>query len=482
VRSLALLALCTTAPAAAQTQPGATPPALNAGTGREAWQAPTLSITRYDEHWEALADPAARDDHWTERFKYAPLAGDAYLTTGIELRARSEKYSSNMWGDGPAPDDGYLWLRAMPYADVHVGTGRLGVRGFVQPIAAYAIGVAPVAGPVDQTRVDLLQGFADLRIGAETGSAEAAGATLRLGRQMLSLGTERLIGTRYGPNVPLAFDGARAVISLPGATVDLLAVRPVQPGSDSFDDRRSRSRRLDGIYASVPALGLSSGLDLYWLGYRNDAARFGGVTGMERRDSFGARLFGATAGWHWNVEGVVQRGRFAGQRIAAWTLGSEVGRRFVTAPLAPDAVLRVNVVSGDRRPDNGRLGTFNALFPKGKYFGELSPIGPTNIVSVNPRVGLALSGTMSASIAGMAYWRYSIGDGVYDIPGNLIRAPGSATARFVGKEAEATLAWQATPELELSTSLSAFAPGGFIRQTGPARTIAMLGLEANFRF
>jgi hypothetical protein len=82
----------------------------------------------------------------------------------------------------------------------------------------------------------------------------------------------------------------------------------------------------------------------------------------------------------------------------------------------------------------------------------------------------------------MAYWRYARGDGVYDIPGNLIRAPGSATARFIGKEVEGTLAWQATPELELSTSLSAFDPGPFIRQTGSARTIFMLGLEANFRF
>jgi hypothetical protein len=57
-----------------------------------------------------------------------------------------------------------------------------------------------------------------------------------------------------------------------------------------------------------------------------------------------------------------------------------------------------------------------------------------------------------------------------------------STARLIGREGEATLAWQATPELELSTSLSAFAPGGFIRQTGTARTITMLGLESNFRF
>lgn len=477
MRSLVLLAICVAAPAAAQTEPGAAP------TGTEAWQAPTLTSTRYDEHWTRLADPAERSDHWTDPFKYVPIGADAYLTTGVELRARNENYRHNLWGDGPAPDDGYLWLRAIPYVDLHVGTGAVGVRGFVQPIAAYAIGVAPSAGPVDQTRMDLLQGFVDVRLGtADTGSTSGEGVTLRAGRQMLSLGTERLVGTRYGPNVPLAFDGFRGLISIPGATISLLAVRPVRSGTRSFDDTRSRTKSLWGAYLTAPAAGTNSSLDVYYLGYRNTAAAFGGQAGVELRHSVGARVFGSASDWHWNVEGVAQFGHFAGQKIRAWTLGTEVGRSFPDAPLAPDAVFRINIVSGDKRRSDDRLGTFNALFPKGKYFGELSPVGPTNIVSANPRVGMTLAPRVSAGLAGMVYWRYSRADGVYDIPGNLIRAPGTATARFIGKEAEATLAWQATPELELSASLSAFAPGAFIRQTGPAKTITMLGFESNFRF
>lgn len=477
MRSLVLLGLILSAPAAAQTEPGAA-----AQSGAEAWQSPTLTITRYDEHWESLGNPVARDEHWTGQFKYIPIGSDAWATTGIELRARNENYSNNLWGGAPAPDDSFLWLRALPYADIHVGSGAIGVRAFIQPIAAFAIGVAPAAGPVDQTRFDLLQGFADIRLGAETGSITGPGITLRVGRQMLSLGTERLIGTRYGPNVPLAFDGFRGIVSLPGATISLLAVRPVRAGTGTFDDTRSRTKSLWGAYATVASIGMSSSLDLYYLGYRNTDATFDGRTGHELRHSVGARVFGASAGWHWNIEGVEQFGRFAGSPIAAWTFGSEIGRHFTGAPLSPDATLRVNVVSGDRRSRDGRLGTFNALFPKGKYFGELSPVGPYNIININPRIAASLGRGLSASLAGMLYWRYSRGDGVYDVPGNLVRAPGSATARFIGKEAEATIAWQATPELELSTSLSAFAPGGFIRQTGLAKTITMLGLESNLRF
>ena len=436
-------------------------PAL--GQSGEPWQPPTLTNTRYDEDWGKLADPANRAGRWTEDFKYIPVGGDAWLSTGIELRARSESYRNNLWGGADAPDDSYLWLRAIPYADLHVGK----LRAFVQPIVAYAVGMAPSVSPIDQSRVDLLQGFAQAEIGP---------VTLRAGRQMLSLGTERIVGTRYGPNVPLAFDGARADVRIGQATVSLLAVKPVQSGLASFDDAPSDTKALWGAYAALPAL------DIYYLGYRNRAARFGGITGRELRHSIGLRSHGKRGEWRWNVEGLYQFGTYDGQRIAAWTLGTEVGRDFPALPLSPAATLRFSIVSGDRDPADGHLGTFNALFPKGKYFGELSPVGPTNIVSVNPRMGFDLGGGVSASVAAMAYWRYSRGEGVYDIPGNLIRAAGDSDARFIGKEAEMSVAWQVRPEWELSTSVSAFAPGAFIRQTGPARTILMLGLESNFRF
>jgi hypothetical protein len=430
---------------------------------REAWQAPTLTITRYDEDWSDLADAEKREHHWTGPFKYVPLGDNAWISTGIELRARTESYEDNLWGSAEAPDDAYLWLRAMPYVDLHLGK----VRGFVQPIVATSIGVAPSASPIDETGADLLQGFVQADLGP---------VTLRGGRQMLSLGTERLVGTRYGPNVPLAFDGVRADVVVGGAKVSLLAARPVQPGTGSFDDRTSSSKALWGLYATTP------GLDLYYLGYSNERAQWGASSGKETRHSLGARWHGSRDDWHWNAEGVYQFGHFAGQTISAWTLGTELGRSFPDAPLQPDLTLRFNVVSGDRDPADNHLGTFNALFPKGKYFGELSPVGPYNLVNLHPALGLQLLPTISAGLAAAAFWRYSRGDGVYDIPGNLIRAAGDSRARFIGAEVEATLAWQASAELELSASLSAFRPGVFMRETGSAQTIHMLGLESNFRF
>jgi hypothetical protein len=431
----------------------------------EAWQSPTLTITRADEDWGELADPAHRTGRWTEDFKYIPLdaTGEAWVGTGLELRARMESFSNNLWGGAEAPDDAYLWTRATPHVDLHLGK----VRAFVQPIAAYAVGVAPAASPIDQTRTDLLQGFVEV---------EAGPVSLRGGRQMLALGTERLVGTRYGPNVPLAFDGARADIRHGRATVSVFAVKPVQPRAESFDDRTSPTKALWGAYAALP------GLDAYYLGYRNRTATFGEVEGREVRHSLGLRAHGSAGRWSWNVEGVVQFGHFAGREIRAWTLGTELSRSFPDARFKPRATLRFNMVSGDRNPGDGHLGTFNALFPKGKYFGELSPIGPYNIINLHAGITLALREDVSLGMAGMAYWRYTRADGIYDIPGSLIRGPDGAGARYIGEEVEVALGWQVTPELELSTSLSAFAPGAYIRQTGPACTITMVGLESNYRF
>ncbi|WP_347304539.1 alginate export family protein [Croceibacterium sp. TMG7-5b_MA50] len=446
--------------------------------GIEAWQPPTLTTVRYDEDWHRLADPQERTGRWTERFKYVPLDENAtYLVTGLELRARNENYRANLWGGAQAPDDGFLWLRALPYADLHAGA----VRAFVQPVAAYTIGVAPSASPIDRTGIDLLQGFADIRIGAgRTGDADALGLTIRAGRELLSLGNERLVGTRYGPNVPLAFDGVRAIVSLPGAVVSILDKRPVRQGLDDLDDRSDRRRRLSGLYATIPH-GAGE-IDLYWLRYRNSAATFADGAGRETRHSIGARLGGAAGDWHWDAEGVFQHGRLGTSRIRAWTGSVELGRRFPDASLSPDALVRVSVISGDRRAGDGRLGTFNALFPRGKYFGELSPIGPANLVTVTPRVTLVIAEPLTVALAATGYWRHAIADGIYAIPGNLIRAAGNSRVRSIGQELEASFSWQASPELEVSGAVSAFAAGAFLRATGPHRTVGLLALETNFRF
>lgn len=483
--ALALCALPTGLHAQTQVAPGDSVPmtrdTLAPAAPAEAWQPPVLTLERYNEDWSTLADPANRTGAPTEKFKYIPLdaSGNDYLTTGLEVRLRDEAYHGNVLGNSAAPNDGYLWVRALPYADLHVGLGGARVRAFVQPIIAYAVGVQPAASAIDQTRLDMLQAFADV----EFNLGEQTTLRLRAGREMMSLGTERLVGTRYGPNVPLAFDGGRAILHHGRLTLNAFYLRPVEPGAGTFDDHTSTGRALWGVYATR-VIG-TAGVDLYYLGYRNKSATFEQGKGREVRHTIGARFFGKADGWHWNVEGIGQFGQFtttgAGS-IGAWSFGSEVGRSFASAPLKPDLTLRFNMASGDKSSKDNHLGTFNALFPKGKYFGELSPIGPYNLVNIQPVAVFQLGHGVSASVMGAAYWRQTTGDGVYDIPGHLLAASNGSQARFVGKEAEASLQWRTTSALTLEGSLSWFRSGSFLRESGVGRDIRMIGMEANYRF
>lgn len=431
--------------------------------------------TRYDEDWSLLRNSPKRDADWWHRLKDRPIDPDGAVrvTLGAEARARYEGFDNNLWGQPPSPDDGYLWLRLMPLADVRAGP----VRAFVQGIAGYAVGVGAGAGPADETRVDLLQGFADLRLPLGT----RATATLRAGRELVALGSERLVGLRYGPNIPQPFDGARLMLERGGARLQAFRLRPVAVRRGDLDDRSSPTKKLDGVYATLP-LARSTGADLYWLRYEDQAARFGGMAARERRDTYGIRLFGTLGALGWNWEAMLQRGRFGDAEIRAWSIASETSYALRNAPLAPRLRLRANIASGDRDSHDQRLGTFNALFPKGKYFGELSPLGPRNIVNLHPSVDVELGGGVTAELAGIAYWRASRGDGVYDVLGQLVRAAGGSDARHIGNQIELLLGWQASTILSFSVSASLFAPGDFLRDSGPARPIRMGGAEAMFRF
>lgn len=441
--------------------------ALLAGTAALAAPVQRTNL-RYDEDWSANADKPG-----IAGLKYLKLddTGAVHATFGLELRARYEGFDNPLWGDDP--DQGYLWLRAMPYVDVQAGP----IRAFVQPIAGYTRGLSGRKGPADETGIDLLQGFADLRL-ALPGSGSL---TLRGGRALIGLGSERLVGLRYGPNIPQAFDGVRVIASRGRFRLDAFHVRPVQVGLGDFDDRTSDTRRLDGVYATA-ALGGGANADLYWLGYRNHAARFGGATGAEARDTFGLRLFGKRGQLSWNWETMIQRGSFAGKRIRAWSQATETAVSFPHMRFQPRLRLRANIASGDRDPADGTLGTFNALFPKGRYFGELTPIGPRNIINLHPSIDVNLAHNVSLELSGAAFWRETTGDGIYDVPGQLIRPAGASKARHIGNQVELVASWQVNPLLSCSASLSLFGPGDFLRESGSARTIGMAGFETAFKF
>lgn len=438
-------------------------------------RAPTLTNERYREDWSYLADPSKRTGHWTEPFKYIPLQEQSsiYLTTGMEARSRYEGYTSVNWGS--APNDSYIWHRFMPYADLHAGNVRL----FTQPIFSAITGTSRPTRPADTTGADVLQAFGEVEIDV----GDRTTLQMSAGRKLMSLGAGRFIDTRYGPNIPQAFDGLDAVVTSADRQMTAFYARPVDNIPGDFDDRTSGQKSVWGAYATQWLKeNRSIGVDVYYLGLLDRDAVFDQGRGRELAHTFGTRIFGDTGKWFWNFEGALQRGTFGTHGVAAWGIGGEFGYRFLETWLQPELRFMSDVISGDNNPDDPNLGTFNPLFPRGKYFGALSPVGPRNLIQVRPSVTVYPRKDVAVSLTGGAFWRQSTADGIYGVPGNLVRSGKGSDAHFIGNQIELSVAWQATAELNLSASLSAFEPGRFISETGPAQTITLISVMANFRF
>jgi hypothetical protein len=192
----------------------------------------------------------------------------------------------------------------------------------------------------------------------------------------------------------------------------------------------------------------------------------------------------------WNYESMLQFGSFDSQRgngsILAWSVGTETGYTIDTFA-APRLSLRANIISGNRSADSANLQTFNPLFPKGKYFGELTPVGPYNLINLLGAVGLTLNEQITVSVQGGPYWRYSAHDAVYGVGGNIVRASDSgpddtSNARSIETQLEFVAEWTPIRELAFLVSYSQFVLGSFIRDTGPSETIHFFAVEVVFQF
>ncbi len=441
-------------------------------------QPPNLSTPRYDEDYLYLRYPQNRTGAWWEPLKYIPLdsRGWAYLTLGDETRLRYENYTNNEFGSATRPDEGYFRFRDVPYADLHLGSD---FRLFGQLITAYGDRSDITKNPfTDETGVDVLQAFAEWRMQID----EASNLMLRGGRQVISSGSSRLINA--GPNIRLSFDGGRIRWENRDWRLDGFLVRPVKSSLESFDNSSDPARLVWALYTTynLPQIGPQSGIDLIYIGFENDQARFNQGDGEEKRHTVGARFFGNRGSLSWDWEAHWQFGSFDAGNIAAWSFGTDTRYTFRDLSLNPYLQLKTTLLSGDRDPDDRDLQTFNAMFAQGGYFGESGVIGPSNLMNVDLMTGIELGGGWSLSGGVLFFWRQSLGDGLYGVGGNLIRPDGGSRSRYIGTQGDIVLDWQANRNLSFNFAYSILEPGAYIEDTGPAQTVQFFGAQVVFRF
>jgi hypothetical protein len=439
----------------------------------------TYHLLREDDDWTFLADPAERQDFW-DPIKYIPLRSDRndwFLSMGGEAREMWEQIGNDNWGQKPFMN-GYFDERYMLYFDVHYGPH---FRSFVElksGLNSYRIGGPR---PIDEKKLDFQAAF--LEVGT-SGSKDSI--KLRVGRQELEYGSGRLIDVREGPNVRLSFDGFMVKSKINSWAVDGFAMRPDLDNPGFFDNAPNHQVAFWGVYGTRP-LSRKIVLDLYYLGLDRKQATFERGTAQEVRHSLGARISRPIAteqpGWDFDYEGLWQFGTFRSDNIRAWTIASETGYRFPTVPLKPRFSTKADISSGDN-PSSNTLGTFNPLFPKGNYFGVLATTGPgpINFIDLHPHVETTFPHDVTASFDWIFQWRESLEDGVYAVPGFLIRAADGSRARFVGNRPGTEIHWQANRHLWFQADYGIFYAGKFLKETQPGRNLNYWALWAGYKF
>lgn len=397
-----------------------------------------------------------RESLGSDALKFWPLGDFAWSCVGGSLRLRVE------WSEAPelgeADEDGTVFLhRTMTH--VGLGLGDL-YRGFLELVIADADGRLGGPSPVDANRLDIHQGF--LEVAGVLGDARVLG---RVGRQELAFGRGRLVDVREGPNVRQSFEAIRIDGGSPGLRATAFVGQPVETRLEPFDDLPSTGEWLWGFYSVLESERLGE-LNFYYLGYRDPRAVYQAGEAEEVRHSVGFRFHLVEGGFDTDIEAVAQFGTFGSQDILAWTLASNSGYRLASLPTAPRLGLSLNVASGDSDPGDDVLETFNALFPRGNYFGQLVLVGPANFFDIHPFVTFELANEVLLSIDWEMFWRFSTADAVYQVNRRILRPAEGSDARFVAHIVSASLDWQVHRNLGLFFTYGQVFDGQFIADTG----------------
>jgi hypothetical protein len=444
--------------------------ALCAGAQALASDQYVIKNVRWEEDYSYLAAPDAKPQGW-ERLKYIPLSTDRkiWLSLGGQIKNRFDAIDHAQFALRPQPDFNTYQLRTLFHGDLHVGDW---FRAFVQLGYFIEHGRKPGPRSYDLSDVDLQQGFVDV--------APAHAVRLRVGRQELPLGDQRLSEVRDGYNIRRSFDAVRGDVWLGGLQVTGFWGEPLLNRKGAFDDRPAKGESFYGLYATLPLTAIASNLDAYWLAREKPNAVFTEGTAHERRETFGTRVYGTDGGWDYNVQGLLQTGRFGSGHILAYAATSDIGWTALAWPWTPRFGVRADLGSGDRKKGDHELNSFDAPYPNTSYISFGSPYWPGNAWSLSSSLVSKPNEETTLTVGAQYMARMSTQDGFYYGPESPIALTGTH-ARGVMTEVYSRLRWEPTRHWVLSgTMLYQFA-GTATHEVG-GKNIAIGSMSTDWRF
>lgn len=418
------------------------PPALSAAPHKHPTGPLSAPFARFARHLLLGALVAAS----------AANAAETWTTeTGVEVRGRYED-RDNRDLSSPADDDrtdALLRLRL----NVDLRNEGSGLSVLFQPQVSVNRYDTP-SGDDTTDRTAVHQLYAQWR------PPEDPRWTLRLGRQELVYGNQRLIGSFGWDNIGRSFDGARADFRTGRHTVSAFGAQLGDAAS------RVQTPKFYGVYDTI-RLRPTHTVDAYLLHKRDT------VQGHKQSvTTVGARSDNALDdGWGYLAEAALQTGRTGGKDLSAWAYSVTVGK---TLPVRhrPRLSLEYSAASGGDPSDPDDARTFDQLFPTNHdKYGIIDYQGWRNMRNLRVGATARLPRAATVGIDHHWFWLEDARDAWYGAGGTPNRGAGGAplhdptgaSGRSVGRELDISANYPVAPDWTLSAGYARFTPGSFIR-------------------
>lgn len=327
-------------------------------------------------------------------------------------------------------------------------------------------------------RFDLRMAYADF------GNVGKGSLALRVGRQELAYGEERLVGAANWGNIARTFDGVKLVAHHGPVQLDLFSASVVAPQLTGLSHHQE-GNNLHGAYFKLTGIVKNASLEPYFLWRvgpgRGDVA---GGAGHQDRKVEGVRLAGKLpARFDYAAELVHQNGQVGASSIGAYAAHLALRHTLANLPWIPHLFAEYNYASGDRTPGDGHSGTFDQLYPTPhEKTGLADQVGWQNIkdvaagLDVTPWHGVTLR--MTAHDWHLAEAR----DGIYLTSGApLFRDPSGRAGTHIGEEIDVTGIYQHHSH-SVGLGYAHLFPGEFLSHVSPAAQLNYVYLNVGYRF
>jgi hypothetical protein len=398
-----------------------------------------------------------------------------WLSFTGEARARLEGFTGG--GFKPDNDDAYLLTRVRLNMKVQPTSW---LKFFFQGQDAHVFwkNQNPSVPPF-QNIMDLRQGY------VEVGGVEDRAMGVRLGRQELAFGDERLIGNTNWLNTARSFDGVRGTFHRDGYRVDVFAVSVVKTRDAQFDEN-TPGNNLYGVYGGLDKLIPKATVQPYFFWRRQSGVVAEiGTPGISNFGTLGVRWVGKLpAGFDYGMEIAKQSGSLGTDTISAWAGHWLVGHTFAGARFKPRLMAEYNYASGDRNRKDGTRGTFDQLYPTAHdKYGLADQVGWKNIEHLRGGVELQLRQKWSTAAKYSSWWLADPHDALYNAASTVVaRVPAGTAGRFVGQEIDFVTSYKPIKPMEISGGVGHLFPGAFLNSASPGHAYTFPYVSLGYSF